>query len=193
MRFLWFTFVLLSLTTVHTLGQEQKQWSIHAKTGFFTDRVNYPIQIEMGGNLYFKKGFSIGTGLVACHIGDESSEYPIKYDDCTEIAKKELRENSRPKLKQDIDIKEYDTIFVGYPNWWGTMPMPVWSFLEGKDFTDKKILPFCTHEGSGLGKSESDIKKLTSGAEVLKGLAINGSEVNSSEEKIKKWLEEVLE
>ena len=120
-------------------------------------------------------------------------KYPIKYDDCIEIAKKELRENSKIKLKQDIDIKEYDTIFVGYPNWWGTMPMPVWSFLERKDFTDKKILTFCTHEGSGLGKSESDIKKLTSGAEVLKGLAINGSEVNSSEEKIKKWLEEVLE
>ena len=120
-------------------------------------------------------------------------KYPIKYDDCIEIAKKELRENSKIKLKQDIDIKEYDTIFVDYPNWWGTMPMPVWSFLEGKDFTDKKILPFCTHEGSGLGKSESDRKKLTSGAEVLKGLAINGSEVNSSEEKIKKWLEEVLE
>ena len=120
-------------------------------------------------------------------------KYPIKYDDCIEIAKKELRENSKIKLKQDIDIKEYDTIFVGYPNWWGTMPMPVWSFLEGKDFTDKKILPFCTHEGSGLGKSESDIKKLTSGAEVLKGLAINGSEVNSSEEKIREWLEEVLE
>ena len=120
-------------------------------------------------------------------------KYPIKYDDCIEIAKKELRENSRPKLKDNIDIKEYDIIFVGYPNWWGTMPMPVWTLLEEKDFTNKKVLPFCTHEGSGLGKSESDIKKLTGGAEVLKGLAINGSEVNSSEEKIKKWLEEVLE
>ena len=120
-------------------------------------------------------------------------KYPIKYDDCIEIAKKELRENSKIKLKQDIDIKEYDTIFVDYPNWWGTMPMPVWTFLEGKNFNNKRILPFCTHEGSGLGKSESDIKKLTGGAEVLKGLAINGSEVNSSEEKIKKWLEEVLE
>ena len=119
-------------------------------------------------------------------------KYPIKYDDCIEIAKKELRENSKIKLKRDIDIKEYDTIFVGYPNWWGTMPMPVWSFLEGKDFTDKKILPFCTHEGSGLGKSESDIKKLTSGTEVLKGLAINGSEVNNAEKQIKKWLEDSL-
>ena len=120
-------------------------------------------------------------------------KYPIKYDDCIEIAKKELRENSRPKLKDDIDIKEYDTIFVGYPNWWGTMPMPVWTFLEEKDFTNKKVLPFCTNEGSGLGKSESDIKKITSGAKVLKGLSINGSEVNNSEGKIRKWLEEVLE
>lgn len=117
-------------------------------------------------------------------------KYPIKYDDCIEIAKKELRESSKIKLKQDIDIKEYDTIFVGYPNWWGTMP--VWTFLEGKDFNNKRILPFCTHEGSGLGKRESDIKKLTSGTEVLKGLAINGSEVNNVEKQIKKWLEDSL-
>ncbi|WP_339006123.1 flavodoxin [Fusobacterium polymorphum] len=121
-----------------------------------------------------------------------NKKYPIKYDDCIEIAKKELRENSRPKLKDNIDIKEYDIIFVGYPNWWGTMPMLVWTFLEEKDFTNKKVLPFCTHEGSGLGKSESDIKKLTGGAEVLKGLAINGSEVNNSEKQIKKWLEDSL-
>ena len=120
-------------------------------------------------------------------------EYPFNYNECIEIAKKELRENSKIKLKQDIDIKDYDTIFVGYPNWWGTVPMPVWTFLEGKDFTNKKILPFCTHEGSGLGKSESDVKKIVSGAEVLKGLAINGSEVNKSEKQIKKWLEERLE
>ena len=119
-------------------------------------------------------------------------EYPFNYNECIEIAKKELRENSKIKLKQDIDIKEYDTIFVGYPNWWGTVPMPVWTFLEGKDFTNKKVLPFCTNEGSGLGKSESDIKKITSGAKVLKGLSINGSEVNNSEKQIKKWLEDSL-
>ena len=119
-------------------------------------------------------------------------EYPFNYNECIEIAKKELRENSKIKLKRDIDIKEYDTIFVGYPNWWGTMPMPVWTFLEEKDFTNKKVLPFCTHEGSGLGKSESDIKKLIGDAEVLKGLAINGSEVNNSEKQVKKWLEDSL-
>ncbi|MBQ3437981.1 MAG: flavodoxin [Fusobacterium sp.] len=119
--------------------------------------------------------------------------YPIKYNDCIEVAKKDLRENSRPKLKEDIDIKEYDIIFLGYPNWWGTMPMPVWTFLESKDFNNKKILPFCTHEGSGLGKSESDIKKLVVGAEVLKGFAIIGSDVNNSGKQIKEWVEERLE
>ena len=98
-------------------------------------------------------------------------KYPIKYDDCIEIAKKELRENSRPKRKDDIDIKEYDTIFVGYPNWWGTMPMSVWTFLEEKDFTNKKVLPFCTHERSGLGKSESDIKKIDSWCRSTKRLS----------------------
>ena len=147
-----------------------------------------------------KKGNTeIATEIISSIIETDIFEivadkkYPIKYDDCIEIAKKELRESSKIKLKQDIDIKEYDTIFVGYPNWWGTVPMPVWTFLEGKDFTNKKILPFCTNEGSGLGKSESDIKKITSGAKVLKGLAIKGSEVNNSEGKIRKWLEEVLE
>ena len=146
-----------------------------------------------------KKGNTeIATEIISSIIETDIFEivadkkYPIKYDDCIEIAKKELRENSRPKLKDDIDIKEYDTIFMGYPNWWETMPMSVWTFLEGKDFSNKRILPFCTHEGSGLGKSESDIKKLTSGAEVLKGLAINGSEVNNSEKQIKKWLEDSL-
>ena len=119
-------------------------------------------------------------------------KYPFKYDNCIEIAKKELRDNSRSRLKDDVDIKKYNTIFVGYPNWWGTMPMPVWTFLEGKDLKNKKILPFCTHEGSGLGKSESDIKKITSGAEVIKGLAINGSEVKKSENLVKKWLEDSL-
>ena len=150
------------------------------------------VNLEKGNTEIAAEIISTITGADIFEI-EADEKYPIKYDDCTEIAKKELRENSRPKLKQDIDIKEYDTIFVGYPNWWGTMPMPVWTFLEEKDSTNKKVLPFCTNEGSGLGKSESDIKKITSGAKVLKGLSINGSEVNNSEGKIRKWLEEVLE
>ncbi|CAL7909782.1 flavodoxin [Fusobacterium necrophorum] len=150
------------------------------------------IQLEKGNT---EKVAEIISHILGADIFEIITEekYPSKYDKCIETAKKELREDSRPKLKQDIDIREYDTIFIGYPNWWGTMPMPVWTFLEGKDFNHKKILPFCTHEGSGMGRSESDIKKLANGAEVLKGLAIVGSDVNTSEKQIKKWLEDRLE
>lgn len=113
--------------------------------------------------------------------------YPYEYHECTEVAKAELNADARPKLIHDIDIQNYDVIIIGYPNWWGTMPMPVWTFLEKHDFTGKTILPFCTHEGSGLGTSEADIKKLTN-ADIRKGLAIHGSNVEQSSQVIKSWL-----
>ena len=115
-------------------------------------------------------------------------EYPNEYNACTEEAKKELRSDSRPKLAGNIDLSSYDVIFLGYPNWWGTMPMPVWTFVEGHDFTGKTIIPFCTHEGSGMGKSESDLKNLASGADVKKGLAIHGSLITKARSDIENWI-----
>lgn len=115
-------------------------------------------------------------------------EYPAEYSACTMEARSELRENARPELVSDQDLTGYDVIFLGYPNWWSTMPMPVWTFLEGHDFADKIILPFCTHEGSGMGDSESDIKKLAAGAEIKKGLAIHGSGVSNAKAAIERWL-----
>ena len=85
-------------------------------------------------------------------------------------------------------MEDYDTIVLGYPNWWGTMPMAVFTFLESHDFFGKTILPFCTHEGSGMGHSESDIKAVCPGAKIEKGLAITGSKVNKSEKTIEGWL-----
>lgn len=110
--------------------------------------------------------------------------YPIKYNDCIEVAKKDLRENSRPKLKEDIDIKEYDIIFLGYPNWWGTMPMPVWTFLESKDLNNKKILPFCTLEGSGLAGTDDLIADYTKGKVVKNTFSIRGKRVENSKNKV---------
>ena len=83
---------------------------------------------------------------------------------------------------------DYAVVFLGYPNWWGTMPMAVWTFLESYDFSGKTILPFCTHEGSGLGHSERDIQKLCPGAKVVKGLAIKGSQVQRAGKDIEAWL-----
>lgn len=119
--------------------------------------------------------------------------YPEDYRECTEVAKRELRENARPELTDHVDgMETYDVIFLGYPNWWGTFPMPVFTFLESYDFSGKTIIPFCTHEGSGMGQSESDIKKLCPGARVKNGLPIRGGSVKGAEKEISKWVENNL-
>jgi len=93
------------------------------------------------------------------------------------------------KLTGRVDgMDEYDVVFLGYPNWWGTMPMPVFTFLEAYDFTGKTIVPFCTHGGSGMGHSEGDIKKLCPAAKIAKGLAIHGGSVQKAESAISDWL-----
>jgi flavodoxin len=79
------------------------------------------------------------------------------------------------------DLDAYNAIYLGYPNWWGTMPMAVFTFLESYDFSGKTIVPYCTHEGSGLGRSEPDIKKLCPTARVLSGLAIKGGTVGRAD------------
>jgi flavodoxin len=115
--------------------------------------------------------------------------YSPVYMTCINEAKKDLRENARPELTKYLDnIDEYDTIILGYPNYWGTFPMAVATFLEKYDFTGKTILPFCTNEGSGMGSSENDIKKSAKGATLKRGLAITGSMAADSKDTVKKWL-----
>lgn len=114
--------------------------------------------------------------------------YSKGYNDCVEEAKNDQRRNARPELTHYPDsIEDYDVIYLGYPNYWGTMPMAVFTFLEHFDFSGKIIKPFCTHEGSGLGNSVRDIKKLCPNAEVKKGLAIHGSNASRSDEQLEEW------
>lgn len=120
---------------------------------------------------------------------DTVKMYPDDYSETTEVAKKELRQNARPELSGDVDnMEDYGVVYLGYPNWWGTMPMAVFSFLEAYHFSGKTIVPFCTHEGSGMGRSESDIRKLCPESGVLNGLAIRGGSVNRAEGEIVDWL-----
>lgn len=116
--------------------------------------------------------------------------YSQDYDETTDQAKKEQQDDTRPKLISQVEnMEEYDIIFLGYPNWWGTIPMPVFSFLESYDFTGKTIIPFCSHEGSGLGSGVSDIEKLCPDSVILEGLAICGSKVNESKNDITEWID----
>ncbi len=119
---------------------------------------------------------------------DTVKPYSDDYHKCTEEAKAELRENARPAIKGYVeDISKYDTIFVGYPNWWGQMPMCMCTFLEHYDLTGKKIVPFCTNEGSGMGSSERQLKSICKGANVVSGLSVHGAEAAQSEKRVAEW------
>ena len=115
--------------------------------------------------------------------------YSPVYMTCIEEAKKDLRAKARPELvSMPESIDEYDTVILAYPNYWGTMPMAVYTFLESFDFSGKTILPLCTNEGSGMGSSEREIKKTCPGAVVKKGLPITGSMAASSKSSVERWL-----
>ena len=108
------------------------------------------------------------------HI-ETQEPYPAGYYATTEKAQEEQRRKARPRLTAEVEnMEQYDTVFLGYPNWWGTMPMAVFTFLESYDFSGKKIIPFCTHEGSGFGHSVEDLKKACPRADVRQGVAIRG-------------------
>jgi len=89
------------------------------------------------------------------------------------------------------NIESYDVIFIGYPNWWGTFPAPVKTFLSSYDFSGKIIVPFCTHEGSGRGNSVSDIVKLCPKSTLLEGIAIRGGSVKTAQNEVSEWLRRI--
>lgn len=118
--------------------------------------------------------------------------YPENHRKCTEVAKEEVESKARPAIKGDIAVEDYDVIYIGYPNWWADMPMPVYTFIEKHNWQGKTVIPFCTHEGSGLSDTENKLKKSCEGATVLKGLAIRGTTAQKSQEQARKtvstWL-----
>ena len=114
--------------------------------------------------------------------------YSEDYMTCTQEAREELNAKARPALKADIDISKYDTIYLGWPCWWGTYPMCVATFLEAHDWAGKTVIPFTTHEGSGFGSGLRDLKAAIPSATVKKGLSIQGSKVKSAQAQIEKFV-----
>lgn len=143
-----------------------------------TREIARQIQAQTGGDL-----FEIKT----------VETYPQDYQQTVDKAREEQNAQARPALTATVpNMADYDVVFIGYPNWWGTMPMGVFTFMESYDFSNKTLLPFCTHEGSRMGRSETDVQKLAPSATVLKGLPIRGSSVTSAsaKEDVKNWLQE---
>lgn len=122
---------------------------------------------------------------------DTAEPYPADYTACTDRAKDELRRGARPALKRTLtDLSGYDNVFVCGPCWWGTYPCAVFTQLEALDFTGKKVMPLMTHEGSGLGRCERDLKTLCAGASFGRGLAVRGADAAKSESAVAKWARE---
>ena len=123
------------------------------------------------------------------------NKYSDNYKESTEEAKKEQNENARPEIKDKLEnLDDYDTILIGYPIWWGDLPMIVYTFLESYDFSGKTIIPFNTHEGSGNAGTYTKIKAKLSNAKVITdGLAITGSKArtDSGKEETINWLKKL--
>ena len=116
--------------------------------------------------------------------------YPATYKECTDEAKKEQNDNARPEIKGNVsDFNEYDIIFLGYPIWWGDVPMCVYTFMEAYDFNGKIVIPFSTHEGSGWGSSLNTLKNKLSGSTIYQGYNCRGSEAKNNKDSINSWLE----
>lgn len=124
---------------------------------------------------------------------DTVKPYSTDYTTCTREAQDELHANARPELKAYLEsIDQYDNIFVCGPCWWGTYPCAVFSQLERLDFTGKKVFALMTHEGSGLGSCERDLKKMCAGATIGKGLAVQGGSAAKSEKLVADWAKQVI-
>ena len=150
--------------------------------------------IEKGNTRILAEMLAEETGGDLFEIKPAKS-YPKAYKETTELAKREQQEKARPEIVGDLpNIDNYDVILLGYPIWWGDLPMPVYTFLEKEKFNGKTIAPFCTHEGSGIAGTEGYIEETTK-ANMLKGLAMRGSVAQNSKDKareeLKKWLDEI--
>ncbi len=120
------------------------------------------------------------------------SPYPKSYTAAVEQAKKEIQSGYKPPLKVGIEnIESYDPIFIGSPNWWGTIAPPIATFLSKYDLSGKTIVPFCTHGGGGIGRMVQDITKLCPRSVILDGFEIYGSSIENAEDKISEWLHKI--
>ena len=137
--------------------------------------------------------------FIAKHTGADVLElvpqtpYPSQYSKTVEIARKEVNAKFKAPLKTPIpDLSKYDTIFVGSPNWWGTISSPIRTFLSDAELAGKSIAPFMTHEGSRMGRAVEDIKSICPKSKVLEPLAVRGGAVGGSEKTVAAWVGKIF-
>ena len=190
--------LLLVILTLSGCGRSEDKTSAEPVKVISTDKKVLVVYFSRTGEEYNVGRITKGnTAIVAEYIAQKTgaqtfeikpaTPYPDEYEACTELAKKELESNARPALAKNIDtLEQYDTIFLGYPIWWGALPRVIMTFLESNDFSGKTIIPFCTHGGSGLAGTEREIAAACPNAKVLDGLAIVGKSAQNDSAAVQK-------
>ena len=181
--------------TDHTAQAEQTEGGSNMLVAYFSlAGEQYGVGVIEEGNT------SIIAHMIAEQTGADLFEieavtpYPTSHSELLDVSRQEMADNARPEIAGTVDnMDDYDTIFIGYPNWWGDMPMIVYSFLESYDLSGKTIVPFCTHGGSGLSDTESSIADITGGT-MKDGLAIPGTTAqndrDTAKSEVTQWLRE---
>ena len=155
---------------------------------------NYNVgTIDVGNTQIVAEYIADEVGADSFHI-ETVTPYPADYDDCCDVAKQELADKARPELSETVDnMEQYDIVFLGYPIWWGDMPMAVYTFMDSYDFSDKVVIPFNTHEGSGESGTYSAIASYLPNAQVLEGMAIQGKTAqefsSDTQQSVRDWLD----
>ena len=150
---------------------------------------NYSVgNVKVGNTKLIADEIQKRTGGDEFEIVAEKS-YDMPYSQLIEIAKEEAKRGEKPAFKGEVkNIEQYDTIFIGGPIWWGTYPQVMFTFFDKYDLNGKIIIPFTTHEGSGLANTVEDVKRAYPKAKVMEGFAVYGHEVRKSMQKVDLWL-----
>ena len=142
----------------------------------------------LGNTQYMAYVIQENTGANIFRIVPETP-YPTNHSELVDLAQNEQRNKARPKFKGEIEnFAQYDTVFVGYPNWWSDMPMIMYTFFDTYDFSGKTIIPFNTHGGSGFSSTISTIRRLEPNATVKDGLSISRNNIQDAEQQIVTWV-----
>ena len=182
--------VLLAVLAAGTAcGQNKNNMDNKALVIFFSHAgENYSVgNIEEGNTKIVADYISEITGADQFEIVAEKN-YDMPYMELIKVAQDEAKAGELPAYKGDVDVTPYDVVFIGGPIWWGTYPQVMFSFFKDHDLSGKTVIPFTTHEGSGLASTVRDVKKALPKATVKDGFAIYGHEVRSGRAKVEKWL-----
>ena len=152
--------------------------------------------IDKGNTAIVAEMIAEQTGADLFEVLPEDDHYPMTYDALTDVAKQEQNDNARPAYSGELpNLGGYSTIYIGAPVWWGDWPMIMYTVFENNDFSGKKLIPFSTHEGSGLSGFDKKLQSACPDAEVLKGLAVRGNDAQNNQEKVREsvsgWLSEL--